>query len=487
MARVVSSLSRQLVQSAVQPAGLRVVAAFVGLALAHSADAYSLTGKKWPTGSNVVLQMKLGHGPALIDGNTSRNAAAVPALDMWNQVIARMQFAPVMDSTAPTASGDRINSVFFANNVFGQAFGSGTLAVTYYISTGSNLVEADVVFNTAQSFDSYRGPLRVAPSGYALGDLRRVLLHELGHAMGLNHSAADAIMSEDASDLEVLTGDDVAGAQAMYGAPATPPPPPPPAPTPTPVLPANKAKGQFNGDGHADFVWQNLQTGERVMWFLRDGVYQGGTYLPTIPGEWEIASAADFNADGQADLIWQNRHTGQRGIWFMRDGVKQSELSLPTIPVEWQIASAADFNADGYSDIVWQNVRTGQRDVWYLRNGSSIGAAMVANVPTEWQIAAAADFNADGFADFVWQNVRTGERVMWFLRDGHYQSGIYLPTVPAEWRIAGAADYNSDGYADFVWQNINTGERVMWFLRDGQYQSGIYLPTIAREWDICVH
>jgi hypothetical protein len=458
---------------------------FLAIGFTTSAQAYSLSGKSWPAGSNVVLQLSLPNSLVpLLDGNTSRNSAIAPALDMWNAQMGRMQFGRVMNSTAPSASGDRVNSVVFSSSVFGQAFGTGTLAVTYYHMQGSSLLEADVLFNTAQVFDSYRGPLRFGSNGYAIGDLRRVMLHELGHAIGLNHSSSDAIMSAMTGDREVLSGDDIAGAQAMYGAPIAPPPPP--APTPAPV-PANRAKGQVNGDGHGDFVWQNLQTGERVVWFLRNGIYQSGAYLPSVGGEWEIASVADFNADGHADLVWQNRRTGERGIWFLHNGAKQSELHLPTIPVEWQIASAADLNADGYSDIVWQNTRTGQRDVWFLRNGAWIGTATVANVPPEWQIAGAADFNADGFADFVWQNVRTGERVMWFLRDGQYQSGIYLPTVATEWRIAGAADYNGDGYADFVWQNINTGERVMWFLRDGQYQSGIYLQTIAREWDICVH
>jgi hypothetical protein len=447
----------------------------------NSASAYSLTGKTWPNGSNIVMQMSLGNSPLpLLDGSgTSRNNAAAPALDMWNQHMGRVQFGRVMNSTAASASGDRVNSVFFSNTVFGQSFGLGTLAVTYYHMSGNNLLEADVVFNTAPAFDSYRGPLRFGANGYAIGDLRRVFLHELGHALGFNHSNADSIMSASMSDREVLSSDDIAGVQAMYGPPVAPPPAPAPIPS--------RAKGDFNGDNHADFVWQNGQTGERVIWFLRNGVYQTGTHLPTISPEWQIASAADFNADGHADLVWQNSQNGQRAIWFLWNGVRTSELHFGPVPLEWQIASAADFNGDGHSDLVWQNLRTGQRDIWFMRNGALLTAAMVANVPTEWRIAGATDFNADGFADLAWQNVRTGERVMWFLRDAQYQSGIYLPTVGTEWQIAAAGDYNDDGHGDLAWQNTITGERVMWFLRNGSYQSGIFLPTIPREWSICVH
>ncbi len=88
----------------------------------------------------------------------------------------------------------------------------------------------------AQTFDSYRGPLRVGGAGgFALGDIRRVLLHELGHAFGLNHpdgagQHVDAIMNSITSNREVLSSDDITGAQALYGARA-------PAPTPTPTVP----------------------------------------------------------------------------------------------------------------------------------------------------------------------------------------------------------------------------------------------------------
>ncbi len=139
----------------------------------------------------------------------------------------RIQLTSVMNSSAPVSSGDRVNSIAFSNSVFGQSFGNGTLAVTYFIMQGANLVEADVLFNRAQTFDSYRGPLRFGgPGGYATGDVRRVLIHELGHGMGLNHSEGDNVMSPITSDREALSSDDIAGIQALYGVPATPPPAP---------------------------------------------------------------------------------------------------------------------------------------------------------------------------------------------------------------------------------------------------------------------
>jgi len=214
----------------------------IGILLSHRAEGYVLEGVSWPNGSVVTFKMGLGSaGRTLIDGNTSWDTAAAPALTAWDNVVARLDYTSNVASTS-ASSGDHVNSVVFSTTVFGQKFGSGTLAVTYYKYMGNNMggtiVEADILFNKNQQFDSYRGPLRYGTSGWAIGDIRRVFIHELGHALGLDHpdqhgQHVDAIMNSVTSNRETLSADDTAGAQSMYGAPA-PTPTPTPRPTPNP-------------------------------------------------------------------------------------------------------------------------------------------------------------------------------------------------------------------------------------------------------------
>ena len=220
------------------PIGSSVLCLLVIFAFAaaiFSTRGYVLEGPKWPSGT-VTMQLSLGNaGRTLSDGNTNWNSAVAPALDAWNQVLGTVQLSGVMNSTVPVSQGDHENSMAFASTFFGQSFGSNTLAITGYSYSGSTMIEADILFNSAWTWDSYQGPLQSAM------DIRRVALHELGHVLGLGHpdqagQHVSAIMNSMVSDLYLLQTDDISGGQSLYGAPSSSP-----TPTPSPTASATPA------------------------------------------------------------------------------------------------------------------------------------------------------------------------------------------------------------------------------------------------------
>lgn len=184
------------------------------------AKGFALDGSSWPSDSTVVMQLELGPtGVILQDGLGTWDNSAADALSQWNLNLDLVQFSWVLGSTAPKGSPDGFNSVFYSNTVFGDDFGSDTLAVTVWWTTDNyplTKTEADVVFNTAQKFNSYRGPLQTN-----LYDFHRTALHEFGHVLGLahveNYPPGQAIMEPVISNLDHLAPDDLAGVEYLYG------------------------------------------------------------------------------------------------------------------------------------------------------------------------------------------------------------------------------------------------------------------------------
>lgn len=191
--------------------------AALALLIAQPLFGYVLEGFSWTKNRSVQMQLSLGGPHPLIDGSASFNASAADALAKWNAHLAHMQFVPVLDSAVTPSNSDDQMSAGFSSTVFGDDFGSGTLAVTVTSARGGITDESDTLFNTAYAWDSYTGPLRPG-----LEDFHRVALHEFGHTVGLDHpdehgQTVTAIMNSHVSDIYALQADDIAGAKDLYG------------------------------------------------------------------------------------------------------------------------------------------------------------------------------------------------------------------------------------------------------------------------------
>ncbi len=163
------------------------------------------------------MQLSFNMQRPLSDGSTSFNQVALNALNVWNQYLVHLHLTGKTNSPVPPAEDDDEMSAFFSDKVFGKDFGAGTLAITMFLSRDNGVLEeSDTIFNTAYTWDSYRGPLR---SG--VQDLRRVAIHEFGHALGLDHPDTHhqqvvAIMNSAESDLDTVQADDIAGVRSLY-------------------------------------------------------------------------------------------------------------------------------------------------------------------------------------------------------------------------------------------------------------------------------
>ena len=169
----------------------------------------------------VTLQLKVDNSAVLSDG-TTRATTILAAAQSWNVQISSLQLSLPIAAVGLGSDGNSVNEIFFADSVYDSELDSSTLAITtVWTSGGTQHIESDVIFNTAYSWDSYRGRLRVN----GVQDIRRVALHELGHVLGLDHPDdyfalyLPTIMVRTVSNTDTLQIDDITGAQSLYGVP----------------------------------------------------------------------------------------------------------------------------------------------------------------------------------------------------------------------------------------------------------------------------
>ncbi len=206
---------------------------FLGLALAIPAFSYlpSLT-KPGPAADHwdfAAFPVTWNLNPTTgtnVTGSNSVHAAITAAFAAWtsapNAAVAVSE-GPPSTVSSEAASPSNINLVCFVCSDADFSKDASTLAVT--VTTTANaagesdghggttqfvgqIIKADILFNPASQFSTGSGTGQ---------DLQTVATHEIGHFLGLDHSAVvRAVMFPFASSLITLSYDDVAGLAQLY-------------------------------------------------------------------------------------------------------------------------------------------------------------------------------------------------------------------------------------------------------------------------------
>ncbi len=179
----------------------------------------------WQDGTiAVALEFQANVPPPPPLGPVDWTAVAREALQLWSAQLERSQLLVIPAAGQPAFDNGR-NEVYFGASYHGREFGRGVLAVTITSIDGDERLESDIVVNSGEYWDVYPGVPQIRH------DFRRVVMHELGHLLGLDHpdeakpaQTVTALMNAHVSDVESLQADDIAGARALYNRAITTPP-----------------------------------------------------------------------------------------------------------------------------------------------------------------------------------------------------------------------------------------------------------------------
>ena len=210
-----------------------------------------MTYGQWGT-----LSVNFYVNPTNLDVSESAATSALQTgMNVWNtQSGTGFRFGYAGRVSDTTTGYDNRNVILFRN----QSNGS-TIASTYTWASNGVLVDADIVFWDG-GFQFFTGSSGCTGGAY----IEDIASHELGHALGLDHSSVtDATMypayASCTTDWRTLSSDDIAGAQALYanGAGTADAPP-----TVT-ISDADKRRQRLDGDGRRVFRighrWQGRQ------------------------------------------------------------------------------------------------------------------------------------------------------------------------------------------------------------------------------------
>lgn len=222
----------RLLLAAVVLAVAQPAAAFVCLSPSDRIETDPAFCTRW---SNGFARMKtfLGtSGTQLFNGTFTWDDNVRGAAADWNATGSGMQFQIVLGEffdpcgnqgaahACVDTGPENDNPIFFTNSICGAGFGDIIAQTTNCFTPTTRqprMINSPVFFNANEAWNAYDGPLR----NDGIIDIRRVILHELGHVLGLIHpddngQRVTALMNRRVSNLDRLQRDDIDGAFFLY-------------------------------------------------------------------------------------------------------------------------------------------------------------------------------------------------------------------------------------------------------------------------------
>jgi len=214
----------------------------------------------------------------------------------------------------------------------------------------------------------------------------------------------------------------------------------------------------LTGDGKADIVIRNMDTGYLFMWQMDSNLT---TYLGISPLALtrEVVGIADLTGDGKADILLRNKDNGYVYMWQM-DGNLKTYAGVSALGLNKDVVGVGVLTGDGKADIVLRNKDSGYLFMWEMDGPSPIYRGISA-LALNKEVVGIGDLTGDGKADIVLRNKDNGYLFMWEM-SGNLKTYLGISALALSREVVGIADLTGDGKDDIVLRNKDNNYLYMW-------------------------
>ena len=220
----------------------------------------------------------------------------------------------------------------------------------------------------------------------------------------------------------------------------------------------------FDGDGDADVVLREMSSGSYRLFIIESGAVISSATLTDLYRslDWVFAGSGDLDGDGDADILLRNSQTGFWRSFLFEKGSVVANYSQPGLfrDLDWQFCGIGDLDKDGDSDIILRNSQTGDWRAFTVESGNVIGShSLNAWRALTWTYQGIGDFDGDGDSDLLLRDIN-GFWQTFEIESGQVVSNLAGASIwrDTSWVLQSAnLDLDGDGDSDLLLRNASTG------------------------------
>jgi matrixin len=298
--------------------------------------------------------------------------------------------------------------------------------------------------------------------------LKAVVLHELGHSLGLNHETNTiAVMNPTIGNppLTTLQTDDINGIRAVYGAKNLGNPPPPAGTT-------------------ADIILRHGTNGQYYIYDIGNSSVLAAYQLGQVGTDWTVPGVGGFFGNDTTDMLLRNSNTGAFYVYDVQNNNITNSASLGAVGPDWQVIGFGNFSSFGETDIMMRRSTDGAIVVYDIRNNQIIGTNVIGTVGLNWQFSGIGNFSSRGTSDMILRDSNTGGLEVYDINSNQITGAAFLGTVGLEWQFAGVGPIHAASASDLVLRNVNTGAFQVYDIAFNSLIGSASLGSVGLDWQV---